>query len=122
MSTVLVVADDLIWMSRLAAAVEQAGAVVLRASTRAQADAAVAKAPVLALVDLNGRAYDGVALVGALATTGLPAIAVGQHEDLELRRRALAAGAGRVYSYNRFFREGPTLVSRLLEAEGQVVG
>ena len=45
---------------------------------------------------------------------GLPVLAVGQHEDLDLRHRALEAGASSWISYNAFFRRGPTRVSALL--------
>ena len=103
MKSVRVVADDLIWASRLTAAVERAGA----APVRIGGDAAV--------VDLNGRTYDGVLAVADAAGAGVPTIAVGQHEDLDLRRRALAAGALRVYSYNKMHTDGPRLVAALLE-------
>ena len=106
MKTVRVVADDLIWASRLAAAVERAGA----APVRDGGDAVV--------VDLNGRTYDGVQAVAAAVASGKPTIAVGQHEDIALRKRALAAGARRVYSYNKMHTDGPRLVANLLEANG----
>lgn len=121
MRSVLVVADDLIWMSRLVAAVERAGAVAARAQTAGQLEAAFAERPAAALVDLNGRAYEGVQIVATLVAAGLPTIAVGQHEDLELRRRALAAGAQRVYSYNKLFSDGPGVVARLLDDPAQAV-
>lgn len=104
MKTVRVVADDLIWASRLNAAVERAGATPVRTG----GDAVV--------VDLNGRTYDGVEAVAAAAAAGTPTIAVGQHEDIDLRKRALAAGARRVYSYNKMHTDGPRLVAALLEA------
>ncbi len=109
-------ADDLIWASRIVAAVEHAGATAVR-----QRDPGglgrdlVASVADAAIVDLNGRGYDGLAAVEGAAATGRPVLAIGQHEDVELRRRALAAGAGQVFSYNRFFREGPRLVARLIE-------
>jgi DNA-binding NarL/FixJ family response regulator len=99
---VQVVADDLIWASRLSAAVERAGASVVRSG----GDAAV--------VDLNGRSYDGVQAVAQAAAAGRPTIAVGQHEDVALRKRALAAGARRVFSYNKMFSDGPRVVADLL--------
>jgi len=34
-------------------------------------------------------------------------LAVGQHDDVELRKRALAAGAERVYAYRKLFEDGP---------------
>jgi len=109
---VCVIADDLIWASRLCAAVERAGARPVRATGPAgaptSADAFV--------VDLNGRTYDGVAEVARAVASGRPTIAVGQHEDLALRKRALAAGARRVYSYNKMHTDGPNVIARLLEA------
>jgi hypothetical protein len=102
--SVRVIADDLIWASRLNAAVERAGATPVREG----GDAVV--------VDLNGRGYDGVQAVADAVATGRPTIAVGQHEDLGLRKRALAAGARRVYSYNKMHSDGPKLVAALLEA------
>lgn len=103
MKSVRIVADDLIWASRLAAAVERAGAALVREG----GDAVV--------VDLNGRTYDGVEAVARAAESGRPVIAVGQHEDLALRKRALAAGARRVYSYNKMHTDGPRIVAALLD-------
>jgi len=109
---VCVIADDLIWASRLQAAVERAGARPVRATGQAgpppSADAFV--------VDLNGRTYDGVAEVARAAASGRPTIAVGQHEDLALRKLALAAGARRVFSYNKMHTDGPNVIRALLEA------
>ena len=103
---VLVVADDLIWSSRLTEAVRRAGATVARtpdSTTR------------FALVDLNGRGYDGVEAVADAVKRGLKVLAVGQHEDLDLRKAALAACAVRVLSYNKLFSDGPIVVARLIE-------
>lgn len=102
---VRVVADDLIWRSRLVAAVERAGAVPVRDAGEA-AD--------LAIVDLNGRAYDGVAAISAAAVGGATVIAVAQHDDLETRKRALTAGARRVFSYQKMFSEGAQVVGDLI--------
>jgi DNA-binding NarL/FixJ family response regulator len=100
---VVVVADDLIWSSRLRAAAERAGAEVVRE----RGD--------VVIVDLTGRAYDGVEAVAAAAQTGATVIAVGQHEDAGLRKRALAAGARRVYSYNKLFSDGPAVIGQWLK-------
>jgi CheY-like chemotaxis protein len=67
-----------------------------------------------AIVDLGGRRFDGVAAVARLHAARLPVIAVAQHDDQLTRRRALAAGASRVFSYNRFFTDGPRLVQAWL--------
>jgi DNA-binding NtrC family response regulator len=113
--TVLVVADDLIWASRLTGAVERAGASshVVRTledlAQRYETDS-----PSSVIVDLSGRGYDGVAAVHLAASKGATVLGVGQHEDAELRRQALAAGARRVLSYNKLFTDGPRIVAALL--------
>ena len=102
---VRVVADDLIWRSRLVGAVERGGALAVSAADDA-AD--------LAIVDLNGRGYDGIAQVAAAVAGGATVIAVAQHEDSETRRRALTAGARRVFSYQKMFSDGPQVVADLI--------
>lgn len=96
------VADDLIWASRLSAAIERAGARPVR-----EDGAAV-------IVDLNGRSYDGIAAIAAAVDGGSTVIAVAQHDDSETRRRALAAGARRVFSYQKMFSDGPEIVADLI--------
>jgi DNA-binding NarL/FixJ family response regulator len=60
-----------------------------------------------AIVDLTARAYDGIAAIGRAAAAGRPVLAVGQHDDRDMRKRALAAGASRVYPYRGLFEDGP---------------
>ncbi len=130
-TAIAVLADDLIWASRLVEAVRRAGAEAVRVSSEAELERALeAGAPAerrarpsgaaLAgvLVDLGGRRYDGIAAIDRATTAGLPAIAVAQHDDLETRRRALAAGAARVFSYNKFFTDGQRLVEAWLQQDG----
>jgi CheY-like chemotaxis protein len=114
---VAVVADDLIWRSRLVAAVERSGATPLTAASRDELDALLSAPEAVSgvLVDLNGRVFDGIEAVRAAASAGRRVLAVGQHEDLDLRRRALAAGAVRVFSYNKLFADGPRVVGALLD-------
>lgn len=108
-----IVADDLIWSSRLRAAVERAGAQPLAVAAGSAGDTSAR----LVIVDLTGRSYDGVEAVAAATRAGSTVLAVGQHEDLELRKRALAAGARRVYSYNKLFSDGPAVIAGWLAAE-----
>ena len=51
------------------------------------------------IVDLTARAYDGILAIADAHAAGRPVLAVGQHDDVGLRRRALAAGADRVHPY-----------------------
>lgn len=108
-------ADDLIWASRLTGAVERAGASSQVVRTLDELEACCAGgAPRTVIVDLAGRAFDGVAAVRVATAKGATVLGVGQHEDADLRRRALAAGARRVLSYNKLFTDGPRVVAALL--------
>lgn len=71
-----------------------------------------------AVVDLGGRRFDGVEAVQRIAAARLPVVAVAQHDDQVTRRRALTAGAKRVFSYDKFFRDGPRLVEAWLATPG----
>ncbi len=110
---ILVLADDLIWSTRLATQVRAAGADPAPARTSAGFRDAFAEADG-AIVDLTSRAYDGVAEISAARSAGLPVLAVGQHDDHEVRRRALEAGADRVLAYRKLFDDGPATITRWL--------
>ncbi|MGK2850280.1 MAG: hypothetical protein ACSLFN_05135 [Candidatus Limnocylindrales bacterium] len=104
---VVILADDLIWADRLASAARTMGAEVVAVRTLERFEAALADRP-FAIVDLTARAYDGVVAIQAAAAAGARCLAVGQHDDHALRKRALAAGAERVYAYRALFEDGPS--------------
>ena len=66
------------------------------------------------IIDLTARAYDGVEAIRAAAETGARVVAVGQHDDVELRRRAVEAGAEKVFTYRALFENGAHLLGRWL--------
>ena len=66
------------------------------------------------IVDLTARAYDGVVAVRRAAESGRRVLAVGQHDDAVLRRRALEAGADRVLAYRKLFEDGPATITAWL--------
>jgi DNA-binding NarL/FixJ family response regulator len=68
------------------------------------------------IVDLTARAYDGIGAIAAASAAGRPVLAVGQHDDRALRRRALAAGAGLVLAYRRLADDGPRQIGAWLVA------
>ena len=105
---VAVLADDLIWASHLRAAIEHAGGQPVAVKGADEIGAA------LVVIDLGGRAYDGIAAVRAAASAGATVLAVAQHDDIEVRKAALAAGAKRVLSYNKMFSDGPQVMERLM--------
>jgi hypothetical protein len=105
--TVVVLADDLIWATRLVGQLRTLGAVPIRAGSAAAFDAVlVAGIASRAVVDLTARAYDGAAMTGRAAAAGLRVLCVGQHDDTAQRKAALAAGAERVYAYRKLFEDG----------------
>ena len=102
---IAILADDLIWATRLADGVRRAGGEPVPARSASALPAALDGARGC-LVDLTARAYDGLAALRVAATAGVPAVAVGQHDDAEARRAAKAAGAARVYAYRTLFEHG----------------
>jgi hypothetical protein len=116
---VLVLADDLIWATRLVDGVRRAGGVPVPARTSAAFASALPEADGV-LVDLTARAYDGLAALGAATDAGVPAIAVGQHDDAPLRAAAKAAGATRVYAYRALFERGDRELGAWLQSIGHV--
>jgi DNA-binding NarL/FixJ family response regulator len=87
-----------------------------RARTIAELDAVLAAVDAV-VVDLTARGYDGIAAIekAAEARPGLAILAVGQHDDVALRKRALAAGAERVLAYRKLFDDGPATLRRWLQ-------
>jgi hypothetical protein len=110
---VAILADDLIWQDRLSRAVEAAGGVAARAKTAPELDRALVHAD-FAVVDLTARAYDPLAALERARSAGVRVLAVGQHDDLELRKRAIGRGAERVFAYRKLFEDGPGALARWL--------
>jgi DNA-binding response OmpR family regulator len=110
---VLVLADDLIWSTRLIEQVRAAGAEGAPVRTLSALNQALPAADAV-IVDLTARAYDGVVAVRRAAESGRRVLAVGQHDDATLRRRALDAGADRVLAYRKLFDDGPATLASWL--------
>ena len=116
MTRIAVIADDLIWSTRLSAAVERAGAVPVRLGALAP----LPEEPCAgAIVDLALRSADGLAVIARWHAAGVPVLAVANHDDAPLRKRALAAGAAKVLAYRKLFEDGPAVVSGWLGAESR---
>jgi DNA-binding response OmpR family regulator len=107
---IAILAQDLIWSDRLARAVESAGAESATAGSAPEFERALDQAEI-AIVDLTARAYDPLAALERARAIGVRAFAVGQHDDLELRKQALAHGAERVYAYRKLFEDGPGTIA-----------
>jgi DNA-binding response OmpR family regulator len=118
---VLVLADDLIWSTRLVGHVRAAGFEPLAARSADAFGAALGGSGVAgAIVDLTSLAYDGLAAIAAARDAGVAVLAVGQHDDHVLRRNALAVGADRVLAYRKLFEDGPASIARWLAASARM--
>jgi hypothetical protein len=111
---IAILAQDLIWSDRLARAVEAAGAEPARTGTAAEFERDLGRADI-AIVDLTARAYDPLVALERAHAAGVRVFAVGQHDDLALRKQALASGAERVYAYRKLFEDGPATIAGWLE-------
>ena len=110
---IVVLADDLIWSTRLAGHVRTIGGDPVAVRTPA-AFAAALDGATGAIVDLTSRAYDGLAAIAAARDAEVAVLAVGQHDDHVQRRDALAVGADRVLAYRKLFEDGPATIERWL--------
>jgi hypothetical protein len=115
---IAILAQDLIWSDRLARAVEAAGAEPAPAKTAPEFDQALVGSDI-AVVDLTARAYDPLVAIERARATGARVFAVGPHDDLTLRKAALASGAERVYAYRKLFEDGPGTIAGWLEPKGK---
>jgi CheY-like chemotaxis protein len=115
---VAVLCQDLLFGSKLVAAMEAAGHEVDRLASVKAAREAVSRGEVM-LVDLTDEELDGTGLVeymrdsgelGDVATLGFYA-----HVDQEMRARAEKAGFDLVVPRSRMARESTALVERLLD-------
>jgi len=111
---VAIVADDLIWASRLSEIVRRAGGEPVRIASPALLRAALGTLDGC-VVDLVARSFEGLAAV-SLAAASVPTVALGQHDDAAGRQAARAAGAARVFAYRSAFEHGDRDLGRWVRA------
>ena len=92
MTRIAVLADDLIWATRLTDLIRNAGAEPVPARTLDHLQGSLLEVDGV-VVDLTARAYDGIEAIRVARTARRSVLAVGQHDDVEQRREALEAGA-----------------------------
>jgi DNA-binding NarL/FixJ family response regulator len=116
---IAILAEDLIWQDRLARSVVAAGAEAARVATAPAFEKALVDAD-LAIVDLTARGYDPLAAIERAVATGARVLAVGQHDDIDLRKQALGRGADRVLAYRKLFEDGPATIEAWLGRVAEV--
>ena len=109
----VVLADDLIWSSRLVAGLQALGVRPTAVASMAALERSL-DGQNHVVVDLTARTFDGLDAIRLAASRGAVVLCVAQHDDAELRRHALAAGARRVVPYRTMFERGPATLRRWL--------
>ncbi len=115
----LVLADDLIWATRLEGQGRTLGADVRRFSTPEALLAVLTASPAtpddLVAIDATARAYDAGLAVREASATGARVLALVQHDDPEGRASLIAAGAERALPYRTLFERGHAILAGLLD-------
>ena len=60
---------------------------------------------------MTASAYDALTAIERAHATGARVLAVGQHDDIDLRKLAMARGAERVFAYRKMFEDGPATIA-----------
>lgn len=115
--TIVLIVDDLMFLPKLEATLQSLGYRPLVATNEADLTRALAAVPVLVIVDLFGRSFDWQALISLIKgpdkkAAHVPVLGFGPPVDLELRRRALAAGCDAVVGRGAVARQLPNLVEK----------
>jgi hypothetical protein len=117
MARVVAFIPDLLFGSRVQAALLADGQTVELAGDPEAVAATLASASVL-VVDLTDADYGGIPLVEALSAQGLldgvRTLAFYSHVDVEMRAHAERSGLDMIVPRSRMAREGPALVAKLV--------
>ena len=109
---VVAVIDDLFFMAKVKDAAVAAGMGIVFAKSKDDAVVQCSAAPCLAVIDLNAGKFSPIELVIQLKSLGVPMLGFLSHVNVELKAKAVEAGAGRVLArsalaqnINAIFRE-----------------
>ena len=114
MQSVAIIVVDLMFQSRIEAAVRAAGLSPIVATTPGEVDAAVGERPALAVVDLHADGIDAGQAIAEAKGAGVPVLAFGRHTDAAALRAARDAGADRVVPRSQLVEEMHELIASLI--------
>ena len=120
-----ILADDLIWATRLAGQGRTLGAAVVTLNGISDLQALVVRGPLsdhdLIAIDTTARGFEPESAVRA-AASACRTLALAQHDDPSLRAALLEAGALRVMPYRALFERGHAILAELLGLPIPAVG
>jgi DNA-binding NarL/FixJ family response regulator len=112
--SVAIVVPDLMFQSRIEAAVRAAGLTPIVAATAAGVDLAIAARPTLAVIDLHGAGIDTDRAIREAKAAGMRVLAFGRHTEPATLRAARDAGADRVVPRSQLVEELHELIASLV--------
>ncbi len=113
-ATVAIIVVDLMFQSRIRAAVEQLGMEPRIADVAPAANSAVAAHPALVVIDLHAAGIDVPSVILAAKDGGSKVLAFGRHTEPAILRAAREAGADSVVARSQLVEELPDLLRRLV--------
>lgn len=100
------VVDDMFFVSKITAEAERAGSRVERIKSPADLDRMASDPPALVIIDLNSNRLDPIQTIEALKSSAelgsVPVVGFVSHVQVDLIRRAEAAGCDHVLPRSRF--------------------
>lgn len=111
--TIVLIVDDLMFLPKLENGLRHLGYQPIAATNEVDLTLALAKSPVLIIVDLFSQSYDWVTLIQLIKKSkASPVLGFGPHVDLQLREKALAAGCDAVVGRGAIASQLPHLVEK----------
>jgi len=114
-----VLADDLIWATRIEGQGRTLGALVERHSTLEGLTSALAGSTAaphdLVAIDATSRSYAPADAVARATAAGWRVLALVQHDDPTTRAALIAAGAARAMPYRALFERGHAILAEMLD-------
>ncbi len=114
--TVVIVVSDLLFQSRISAAVSASGAKGVVADDAESVVVALQSSPALVIVDLHEHGVDTPDAIRSARAAGARVLAFGRHTEPAILRAARNAGADRVVPRSQLVEELPELIKSLLPA------
>lgn len=111
--SIILIVDDLMFLPKLENGLRHLGYQPIAATNEADLILALAKSPVLIIVDLFSQSFDWVALIRLIKeSNNNPVLGFGPHVDLSLREQALTAGCDAVVGRGAIASQLPHLVEK----------
>ncbi len=114
---VLALVEDLFFLVQIQDAARRAGCSIEFVRSPVEVAKSRENSPQLLIVDLNAAALSPLEAIAAAKTAGIEVLAFVPHVNVELKQRALDAGAGRVVARSNFIQHLQTALETIVMAQ-----